>query len=174
MTIYAAACALRLARFNVTQKKLPDWKKGFFSGVPSPAGAGLALLPLIIWFQEPHFFEQFAFASPMVGLWTIFVAGLMVSRIPTYSTKRLKLPAKYGLPVLAFAAVMIAALVHAPWTTLTILGVCYLVSIPFAVKQFRKLQKENADDEDMTDLALGAILLDDYDHPAQQEKEDAP
>ncbi len=158
MIVYAAACALRLARFNVTQKELPEWKKGFFSGVPAPAGAGLALLPMIIWFQMPdHFMEEFAFASPLVGLWTIFVAALMVSRIPTFSTKKVKLPAKFGMPVLAFAALLIAALVHAPWQTLTVCGLLYASSIFFAVRNFRKLQKEHEDGEDLTDLAFGVM-----------------
>lgn len=172
MIVYAAACALRLARFNVTQKELPAWKKGFFSGIPSPAGAGLALLPLIIWIQEPRFFEQFAFASPLVGLWMIGVAALMISRIPTFSTKAIKFPAKFGLPALALAALLIAALVHMPWITLTIAGLLYLSSIPFAVKKFTALQKEHQDDEKITDLALGAIVLDDF-SPSKQH-EDAP
>lgn len=172
MIVYAAACALRLARFNVTQKELPAWKKGFFSGIPSPAGAGLALFPLIIWIQEPRFFEQFSFASPLVGLWMIAIAALMVSRIPTYSTKAIKMPAKFGLTALAVAALFIAALVHAPWPTLTIAALFYMGSIPFAISRFRRLQKENADEEDITDLALGAIVLDDF--TSSKEKQDAP
>ncbi len=169
MIIYAACCALRLARFNLTQKELPAWKKGFFSGIPSPAGAGLALLPMIIWFQDARFFEQFAFASPLVGLWTIFVAAMMVSRIPTYSTKSIKLPAKFAMPALAFAALIIAALVHAPWQTLTIVALAYLVSLPFAVKRFRKLQREHQDDEDLTDLAIGVSMP--YEIPATDKDE---
>ena len=160
MLVFAAACALRLARFNVQQKELPAWKKGFFSGVPAPAGAGLALLPLIVWIQfEPRLFAEYNYASPLVGLWTIFVAAMMVSRIPTFSTKMVKLPAKFAMPALAFAALMIAALVHAPWQTLTILGIAYMASIPFAVDHFRKLQKENADNEDLTDLAIGTGIV---------------
>jgi CDP-diacylglycerol--serine O-phosphatidyltransferase len=162
MIIYAAATALRLARFNVAQKEEPTWKKGFFSGVPSPAGAGLALLPVILWLQLPDFFEQFAIASPLVALWTIFVAGLMVSRIPTYSSKKIKVPAKLGMPALAFAVIMVAALVHAPWQTLTIATCAYIISVPFAIQSFRKLQKEFQDEEDMTDLAIGASAIDDY------------
>lgn len=169
MIIYAAATALRLARFNVAHKEEPQWKKGFFSGIPSPAGAGLALLPMIIWIQLPDFFEQFAFASPLVGLWTILVAGMMVSRIPTFSTKKLKIPAKLGMPALAFAAILIAALVHAPWQTLTIASIVYIAMIPFAVRNFRKLQKEHKDDEDLTDLAIGAIAIDDYNTPSEKE-----
>lgn len=160
MLVFAAASALRLARFNVTQKELPAWKKGFFSGVPAPAGAGLALLPLIVWIQfEPRFFAEYNYASPLVGLWTIFIAGMMVSRIPTFSTKTIKLPAKFAMPALAFVALMIAALVHAPWQTLTILGIAYMASIPFAIDHFRKLQKEHADEEDLTDLAIGAGVV---------------
>lgn len=160
MIVFAAASALRLARFNATQQKLPEWKKKFFSGVPAPAGAGLALLPLIVWMQFPdNFFTEVSFASPIVGLWTIFVAGLMVSRIPTFSTKMIRLPAKMGMPALALAIFMIAALVHAPWQTLTVLGFAYMVCIPFAIQKFRKLQKEHADEEDMTDLAIGATAM---------------
>jgi CDP-diacylglycerol--serine O-phosphatidyltransferase len=169
MIIYAAATALRLARFNVTQEDLPAWKKGFFSGIPSPAGAGLALFPLVIWIQSPHFFEQFAFASPLVGLWTILIAALMVSRIPTFSSKKIKIPAKLGMPALAFAALVIAALVHAPWQTLTIASLAYMASIPFGISSFRKLQKEHQDDEQMTDLAIGAIAIDDYNTTSEKE-----
>lgn len=160
MIVFAAASALRLARFNSTQGKLPDWKKKFFSGVPAPAGAGLALLPVMIWFLLPAgYVEEFRFASPLVGLWTILIAGMMVSRIPTFSTKMIRLPAKMGMPVLAFAALLIAALVHAPWQTLTILAVLYMTLIPFSIRKFRALQKEHADDEDLADLAIGATDL---------------
>ena len=161
-----------MARFNVTQKEFSAWKRGFFSGVPSPDGAGLALLPLIVWIQEPRFFEQFSVASPLVGLWMMLVGALMVSRIPTFSTKAIKLPAKFGLPVLAAAAFLIACLFHLPWITLTILAVFYISSIPFAVKKFRALQKIHSDDEDLTDLALGAIMLEDF--APSKNKQDAP
>lgn len=155
MIIFAAASALRLARFNVTQKVLPAWKKGFFSGVPAPAGAGLALLPLIIWIQSPSFFDDYSFASPLVGLWTILIAGMMISRIPTFSTKGINLPQRFAIPALAFAALLIAALVHAPWPTLTIAGLFYIAGIPFAIRHFQKLQKDHADEEALSDLALG-------------------
>ena len=169
MIVYAACCALRLARFNITQKELPAWKKGFFSGIPSPAGACLALLPMIVWFQDARFFEQFAFASPLVGLWTILVAALMVSRIPTYSTKAIKLPAKFAMPALAVAAVIIAGLVHAPWQTLTITAILYMISLPLAVQRFRKLQKEHQDEEDLTDLAIGVNAPDEI--PSTEKEE---
>lgn len=160
--IFASATALRLARFNVMQAEAarrPVWTKGFFAGVPSPAGAGLALLPVFIWFEFPGFFSSFAYASPLVAVWTIFVAALMVSKIPTFSTKRIRFPAKMAMPVLALAAVALAALIHAPWTTLTILAFAYLASLPFSFRRFRELQTKHADEEDLTDLALGAFEI---------------
>jgi CDP-diacylglycerol--serine O-phosphatidyltransferase len=172
MIVFAAASALRLARFNSTQKKLPDWKKKFFSGIPAPAGAGLALLPIMIWFQLPgDFFSEFRYASPLVGLWTIFIAGMMVSRIPTFSTKMIALPAKLGMPALAFATLLIAALVHAPWQTLTVAAFFYMGAIPFAIQKFRKLQKEHHEEEDMTDLAIGAISLEELSENGKEDSE---
>jgi CDP-diacylglycerol--serine O-phosphatidyltransferase len=175
MIVFAAGSALRLARFNATQGKLPDWKKKFFSGIPAPAGAGLALLPIMIWFQLPDdFFSEFRFASPLVGLWTIFIAGMMVSRIPTFSTKMIRLPAKLGMPALAFFALLIAALFHAPWQTLTIGALFYMGMIPFAVQKFRKMQKEyEGVEEDIADLAIGTTSLEELSGTAHTpDKED--
>ncbi len=162
MLVFSAACALRLARFNVTQvaaKKFP-WSKGFFAGVPAPAGAGLALLPIIFWVQYPYFFGELSFASPAIGVWVIFVAALMVSRIPTWSTKQIHLPARMAMPALAAAALLIATLIQAPWPTLSIMGITYIVCIPLAVDHFMRLRKDEKSSEDMTDLAIGAIALD--------------
>ncbi len=172
MIVFAAASALRLARFNATQTKLPDWKKKFFSGIPAPAGAGLALLPVIVSLQFPdRYFADYNFASPLVGLWTILIAGMMVSRIPTFSTKMIHLPAKLGMPALAFAAVLIAALLHAPWQTLTIAAIMYMAAIPFAVQKFRELQKEHNEEEDIADLAIGAISLEELSRTDKDKEE---
>lgn len=164
LIVYAAAMALRLARYNVgTGKPAPAWKKGFFQGVPAPAGAGLALLPLFIWLQSPRTFDDFAFANPLIGLWTILIAAMMISRIPTWSSKMIRVPAKMAMPVLGLAVLLMAALIQAPWQTLTILSLAYLIHIPFAFRHFRKLQALHEDDEDIADIAIGAFALgDDY------------
>jgi CDP-diacylglycerol--serine O-phosphatidyltransferase len=143
MIFYTSATALRLARFNTERKLTPKWQAGFFSGVPSPAGAGLALLPMVLWFQDGKFFSQFAYASPLVGLWTICVAMMMVSRIPTFSVKAIKIPAKMGMMIMAGAALLIAALVTMTWQTLTLVAIVYLASIPFSFLRYRRLEKDN-------------------------------
>ena len=121
----------------------------------------MALLPLFIWLLSPAFFEQFAFANAAVGLWVIICAGLMVSRIPTWSSKQIKLPAKMAMPALAFTAFLIAALVQAPWHTLTITCLIYISTIPFSVRHFQKIVKENKEEFDLAELALGTSDLDD-------------
>ncbi len=158
-TTYSAACALRLARFNITkplEDKKSAWCSGFFQGVPSPAAAGLCMLPLFIWFQSPESFTTLSFANPLIGVWTILVAGLMVSRIPTWSSKQLHFAPKMALPILACCALVFASLLHVPWTTLMVISAVYLISIPFAYRKFRQIEKDlNHSGEDLADLALG-------------------
>lgn len=162
MLVYAVACAMRLARYNIAKPATEGvWARGFFAGVPAPGGAGLVFLPMFIWFLDPDFFEGFAAANFFIGLWVIGCAAMMVSRIPTWSSKQLKLPAKMAMPALAFAAIMIAALIQAPWPTLTIVSLIYIATIPMAIRHFRKIVRENKEEIDLKDLALGVSDLDD-------------
>lgn len=158
--VLPVAAALRLARFNVAGKKADDtpiWKKRFFTGVPSPAGAGLALLPVYVWLMMEHnFFREFAVANWLIAIWVILVGALMVSRIPTFSLKYMKLPSKMLVPAMALVALIIAALIHAPWITLTILASIYAISIPIVFTRYRKLEKRHSTTpEDLTSLAFG-------------------
>ena len=58
--IYTVCCALRLARFNLTvNEEDASWKINFFEGVPSPAAAGLVLLPLILSLSGLFQFENY-------------------------------------------------------------------------------------------------------------------
>ncbi|MFA7277200.1 MAG: phosphatidylcholine/phosphatidylserine synthase [Pseudobdellovibrionaceae bacterium] len=157
--VFPVAAALRLARFNVAAKStvdIPLWKKRYFSGVPTPAGAGLCLLPMYIWFLFPDAFTEFSFAAPLVAVWAIFVGMLMVSRIPTFSLKYLKLPRRMSVAVLAFAALIVAALIHATWITMTLLALAYLASIPAVLERYRAREmRENKTNEDLASLAFG-------------------
>lgn len=173
--ILPVAAALRLARFNVMAKKnddLPDWKKRYFCGVPAPAGAGLVLLPAYIYQVSPETFSVFSFATPLIAIWAIFVSALMVSRIPTGSLKYMKLPAKMTIPLMAALGSLIAALIHAPWITLTILSLSYLISIPVVLHRYRQKEKQfQAQPENLSSLAFGIsgfdTLLDGHENPEQ-------
>jgi CDP-diacylglycerol---serine O-phosphatidyltransferase len=162
--VLPAAAALRLARFNVLARltvDIPDWKRGFFIGVPTPAGAGLAMLPLYIWLLDPGMFEVFTSATPLIAVWCMVVAALMVSRLPTFSLKKLKIPQRMVVPLMGAIALVIAALIHTPWILLSGAAITYTVSIPFVIRRYRKLEKEFAGaPEDLSSLAFGIDLRD--------------
>ena len=157
--VFPVAAALRLARFNVmaaSPVETPLWKKRFFTGVPTPAGAILCLFPLYVWFLTPETFEGLKWATPFVAVWAITVAALMVSRLPTFSIKYMKIPPKMMVPTLAFVALFIAALFNAPWVTLPIVCIIYTASIPLIFTQYRRLEKEHqAVEEELSSLAFG-------------------
>ncbi len=130
--LFAVCCGLRLARFNValdSRESMPPWTRDYFVGVPAPAGGGLAIMPLIFGLQFEHSF----FASPWLnGVVLAGAAGLMVSRLPTFAFKRLKVPGRNVVPVLLAVGAFAAFLISTPWATLGVTGIVYLASIPYA------------------------------------------
>lgn len=161
--VFPVAAALRLARFNVmaaSTTEIPLWKKRFFTGVPTPAGAILCLFPLYVWFLTPETFEGYRWGTPLVAVWAITVAALMVSRIPTFSIKYIKIPPKMMVPTMAFVALLLAALFNAPWVTLPLICLIYAASIPVIFHQYRKLEKEHqAEEEQLSSLAFGISTI---------------
>ena len=141
--LLCVAVALRLARFNVknlTPNQAPEVsaQKAFFEGVPAPAGAILALMPMMLSFKVyPE--DEGSFPSILVSIWVMFIAALMVSRIPTYSLKRTRLKQKHTIPVLAVVALIAAALASEPWLTIVICCLIYLATIPYATKRYKAL-----------------------------------
>lgn len=139
--LYATCCALRLARFNtaIGDPNLPPYAYRYFQGVPAPSGAGLAMLPMMIEFQmEFGVLQKAIFAGP----WMVLIALLMVSRIPTFSLKSIKIPKHYVLPVFVGLAVLTAAVASYPWIVLSIIGIWYLLSIPVSVRNYQFLKRE--------------------------------
>lgn len=138
--LYATCCALRLARFN-TELEAPDrprWTHHFFTGIPAPAAAGLALTPMIMSFVVG---EGWASSWLLNAVFVVFVAVMMVSRVPTYSIKRVRIKPEMVLPILLVASVVIIGLVVESWLTLSVIGLLYLGSIPFSVLSARRLQR---------------------------------
>jgi CDP-diacylglycerol--serine O-phosphatidyltransferase len=140
--LFSAGMALRLARFNtkLDNADLPAWHSRFFTGVPAPAAAGLVLLPLIAWLEFP---QIDLLRSPLVvGPVMLGVAGLAVSRIPTFSFKRLKISQALVLPTMVVVAVVTALAVAEPWATLLLVLLAYLGSIPLSMSAHRRLQQQ--------------------------------
>ncbi|MCG8376224.1 MAG: hypothetical protein MI702_07055 [Chlorobiales bacterium] len=129
-----------LARFNtMVDEPEPPWAYNFFTGVPAPAAAGLVLLPMIMWF-----WSEFAFLrSPLVnGAMLLIVSGLMVSRVPTYSFKSVRVPYRYVLPILLLVGLLAAFITSSPWITLSLIGGIYIASIPISTRAFGKLKAQ--------------------------------
>lgn len=142
--LYAVCCALRLARFNTAlgDPNPPPWARYYFTGVPAPAGAGLVLLPMMIT-QE---FGGGFFDRPSVNaVALIAIALLMVSRVPTFSIKQIKVPQAFFLPALLLVGLLVAALASAPITTLICIGIVYLASIPVSVWRQGKDRRRTAE-----------------------------
>lgn len=130
--IFVLCSALRLARYNTISDALPETAspraKKTFVGVPTPAGAGLVLMPMI--FSVEWETDWLAGEPKFLALWTAIIALLMVSRLPTPALKGWRLPAPFVLPVLIFVGILAASLVTEPFLTLSILGLGYLASLP--------------------------------------------
>ena len=153
--IYTVCCALRLARFNLTTiEENESWKINFFEGVPSPAAAGLALLPLILSLSDIIQFENKGIISSVVILTT---AGLMVSNIPTYSLKRIVIPRSLGIFLLLGIGIYLSLIIFYTFETLFITGLIYIILIPISFFHFRHLNKKiliSAHEEEETEDVL--------------------
>jgi len=138
--VFAVCSALRLARFNVSldATDAPAWKSNYFVGVPAPAGALILLLPIYAADLGLHV----PTLTPLVLFYTLGIALLMVSRLPTFSGKLIgqKIAREYVLPVFVLAALFMALLLTYPSLTLALGSLAYLAAIP--VSAYRYLAEE--------------------------------
>jgi CDP-diacylglycerol--serine O-phosphatidyltransferase len=141
----AVCCALRLARFNarLDAAEQPHRSAGFNTGVPAPAGAGLAFVPIYLWLISGN--ELFR-AWELVMAWTLFIAALMISSLPTYSWASIRIRRDWRLFALAGIALIGAALIRAPWITLLIVAALYLAMIPFGLASYARVKRRRAAD----------------------------
>lgn len=155
--VFALATGLRLARFNATiDVDKPKWQSNFFTGVPAPAGAITVLLPLYL--DGLDLFEVRTWPVP-IAVYTMFIAFLLVSTIPTFSGKLLgeRIEREYVLPVFVAFAAVIALLVTYPYGTLTLVSLVYLAAIPLSRHRFQKLLHEPVPQPAKTDPALHLV-----------------
>lgn len=137
--LFAISMVLRLARFNLAldDKNKPVWQMNFFVGVPAPAGALAVLLPIYL---ELAGLPHSDLLAPLVLVYTLIIATLVVSSLPTYSGKTIGLRIRRDrvLPLIVLFVATVAILFSYPWISLTVLVVAYLVSIPFARRSWHK------------------------------------
>lgn len=140
---FSVCCALRLARFNTALEEpdRPVWANKFFVGVPAPSGAGLAMLPLPLYFLG---WEGIKDAPFLVVLYVGCVAALMVSQVPTFSFKGMSVRRDMVMPILLIVGLGAAVLLSYPWGFLAALGICYLATIPFSIISHRRHVRRSA------------------------------
>jgi CDP-diacylglycerol---serine O-phosphatidyltransferase len=140
------ACALRLARFNVALEDplKPAYANAFFTGMPAPAGAGLAMVPLYFGFWQGDV-EGHRYAL-WIAPFVVAIAILMVSRVPTFSGKTVsKVPRELVLPILAGGSLAIVCLITYPWETLLVASALYVAMIPVSAFRYLRFKRQAAE-----------------------------
>jgi len=141
--VFAISGGLRLARFNATMDdpNKPAFAANYFTGVPAPAGAITVLLPIYLAFlglpMPP---------AMLTAFYTLLVAFLMVSRLPVFSGKtvRMRVPPELVLPVFVSVVFFIALLISYPWHILSAGSALYLLSLPLGWKSYRDQARKAA------------------------------
>lgn len=149
--LFAVCASLRLARFNASidvglEKPPPAYAYNFFTGVPAPAGAGVALFPLFagLFFAQTNLPGIAAFVGhpAFVGVVLTVIGVLMVSTLPTWSFKNFKVPRQFVLPLLLGVGLFVALLLAEPWAALAAAGIIYIGMIPFSLRSYLRLRRE--------------------------------
>jgi CDP-diacylglycerol--serine O-phosphatidyltransferase len=142
---YAACMALRLARFNarIDVEDQPHKSAGFLTGVPAPAGAGLLLLPMILWLASEgqwDWLKDYRLVAP----WAALIAFLAISSLATFSWGSLRLRRSVRFEAIVVIALLGGALVTVPWETLSVVAILYLLMIPFSVASYARVRRRRA------------------------------
>ena len=139
----AVCCALRLARFNsrMDAEDQPHKSAGYLTGVPAPAGAGLAFVPAYLWLitGKPLFREWF-----VVMPWVIFIALLLISSVATYSWSSLRIRRSSRIFAIAGIGLFGAALITNPWITLLAISILYVVMLPFSIASYGRVKRRRS------------------------------
>ena len=140
--LFACGMGLRLARFNsMLEIDKPKFHSNYFTGMPAPAGAITVLLPFYIDGLGIVAVKEFPLFT---ALYTLAMAFLLVSTIPTYSGKLMgeRIRGELLLPIMTGVAALVGLLVTYPYGTLTVITLGYLATIPFSYRRFHRLQRE--------------------------------
>lgn len=141
--VFAICMALRLARFNVAnaskskRNKSDEWQDNYFTGVPAPAGAMCALLPLSLQKIGVPIDTDWAI---VILIYVLFIGFLVVSTVPTFSGKKMGsgIPRDFALPLMVGLVLWAALLASYPFTVVTIMTFIYLGLLPVGIRSFRK------------------------------------
>ena len=109
-------------------------------------------MPLIYELTNLNFSFGVREATPFL---TIFIALLMVSKIPTPSLKKITISSKTTIFLLLSVGIIFISLLFYTFETLLIFGTLYLISIPISFLIFKNQQKKyttKISDDDHEDI----------------------
>ena len=143
---FAICCSLRLARFNarIDVDDQPHKSAGFLTGVPAPAGAGLAFTPFYLWTETGIEF----FRNPVVtAIWLALIAVLMISNMATLSWASIRPRKSIRLGLIAFIGLAFAALLMEPWWTLAAISIVYLALMPYGLLKYGRIKRRRLQEQ---------------------------
>lgn len=149
--VFALCAALRLARFTA-QAHTQDiraaaeaWAGGatpaqqtkrpsmFFSGMPTPAGAGVALIPAMLAASDDVKYLDWNIPGWVVALHLLITGVLMVSTMPMFAIKGISISRRLVVPLLIGVVTLATLTLVSPWLTIASLAGLYVLSIPVAI-----------------------------------------
>jgi CDP-diacylglycerol---serine O-phosphatidyltransferase len=154
--IYVVCVALRLARFNVNSSVETSWKDNFFEGIPSPAGGILILMPLIFSLSEINIVN--INYNLIVPIFFIVISFLLISKVPTFSFKKITIPRRMTIFVLFGIVLFFGLLLIYTFKVLVFGGLIYICLIPISYFSYKKnyrskvLIDDQIDNEDIEDI----------------------
>jgi len=147
--IYVVCVALRLARFNVNSNDEPSWRDNFFEGVPSPAGGILVLMPLI--YNMSGFEIINININLMVPVFFVIISFLLISKVPTYSLKKIIVPRSTTIFLLFTIVLYFGLLLIYPFKVMIVSGMLYFCFIPVSLTHYLKLSKKHTTQDALDD-----------------------
>ena len=136
--IFIVFSCLRLALFNVLHERSKyneEHRVDFFTGIPTPAGAILIMLPLThVYIGYDWAYENLNFVAGYI----ILISGLLVSKIPTFSIKGRDFFIKSKLMFLMIFSALVLSMINFPWHTLNVLALIYFFTIPFSILSWQR------------------------------------
>ena len=159
--VFSCGMGLRLARFNaMLDVDKPKWQGSYFTGIPAPAGAISVLLPLYLQGIGLPGMPDLRHLPLVVSVYTMVMAGLLVSTIPTFSGKLLgeRISREWVLFILVVATALVGLLVTFPFPMLAMATLIYLAMIPVSFRTYsRKKQQWDAENPAPIPVPAGSI-----------------
>ena len=138
--VYVICVALRLARYNITSGNEPSWHDHFFEGIPSPAGGVLVLMPLIYSLSDIQLFSiNYEIFVPSLF---VIISILLISKIPTYSLKRISVPRSMTIFLIFGIILYFGLILIYTFNAIVLSGILYFIVMPMSYLHYQRISNQ--------------------------------